>query len=448
MAISIRKESNPVKGNVDYTGRTNTSDNKIVYEYRTVRCGIPHPPIGMPVGSPLYTFVHNKPIKIPQPPPIEMPEANLERAISYGADASGCYWWRLGWPEYLLNIGNKAIVSSLSQMIFDINFYLRLKSVKIQRQATDAQTNFVKELAKLREQNGMSLVYEVDDIVFKDDIPDYNRCKEAFLEGNIADNIMELMNIVDEITVTCDFMKKYYQEKTGNKKVTIVPNYIPKFWADRFYDKKRLQENFDKNKKKPRILYAGSGTHVDILNKTGGKDDFQHILSSIIKARKDFQFVFKGCFPIQVKPFIDSGEMEYVKWSPLQELPQGIMDLNCQAVFAPLADNTYNKSKSEIKLLESGALGIPGAFQDICTYSNATTKFQTGDELIDQLKNITKNKSDYMKHSDLARKYVETMWLEDHISEAQATYFTKFGSPERNKMSPNLIKLNPDQKSS
>ena len=52
----------------------------------------------------------------------------------------------------------------------------------------------------------------------------------------------------------------------------------------------------------------------------------------------------------------------------------------------------------------------------------------------------------YMEYSDKSRKFVEGLWLEDHINEYEAIYFTGFGSKERNEMAPRLIELNPDQK--
>jgi hypothetical protein len=428
--------------------RDNNKDfqNKIVYEYFSVKTGLPSAPACMPLGFPVYSYVGAKPIKVPEPPPIEMPEANLPRALNYYADYGGCGYWRMIWPEFLINSYNKGIVSGMTQMILDIRFYGTIKAIRMQRQATDSQVAFVKALKNNKNQSDYRLIYEIDDIALRDDIPDYNRCKEAFTDEKILKNIMEVMGTVDEITVTCQYMKDYYMDKTGNKNITVVPNYPPKFWIDRFYNKERIEKNYDKNKNRPRILYAGSGTHIDILNKTGGKDDFHHVIQSIIKARKKFKFVFKGCYPIALKPFIDSGEIEYVQWSPLMDLGQGLLDTNCNAVYAPLVDNIFNRSKSNIKILESGALGLPGAFQDMCTYEEADFKFKTGDELIDQLSNITKDFDSYMKYSEKSRKFVESMWLEDHINEFQAIYFTSYGSKERNKMAPRLIELNPEQK--
>jgi hypothetical protein len=421
------------------------TNNSIVYKIVPTSTGIPHSPVGLPIGSPVYSYVNLQPISIPQAPAIEMPEASLPRAINYYADYGGCGFWRMIWPEFLLNGYQKACISGLTCMVLDPRFYRDIKAIRMQRQATPAQRDFIKELRKLSHDLKFRMIYEVDDIVFKDDIPDYNRCKEPFCDQAIMESIVDIMKTMDEITVTCNFMKEYYKDKIGTDRVTVIPNYAPKFWLDRFYDKNRIINNFEKNKKIPRILYAGSGTHIDVMNKTNGKDDFGHVLESIIKARKKFKFVFKGCYPIALKPFIDSGEMEYIEWSPLFNLPQGLLDSNCNAVYAPLVDNIFNKSKSNIKMIESGALGLPGAFQDLCTYEEADLKFKSGDDLINQLEYLTSDFDRYMNFSEKSRKYVEGMWLEDHIEEYEAIYFTEWGSKERKEKSPNLIKLNPEQ---
>jgi hypothetical protein len=421
------------------------TNNSIVYKTIPIHTGIPHSPVGLPIGSPVYSYVNLQPISIPQAPAIEMPEASLPRAINYYADYGGCGFWRMIWPEFLLNGYQKACISGLTCMVLDPRFYRDIKAIRMQRQATPPQRDFIKELRKLSSTLGFRLIYEVDDIVFKDDIPDYNRCKEPFCDQAITESIVDIMKTMDEITVTCNFMKEYYKDKIGTDRVTVIPNYAPKFWLDRFYDKDRIKNNFEKNKKRPRILYAGSGTHIDVMNKTNGKDDFGHVLESIIKARKKFKFVFKGCYPISLKPFIDSGEMEYIEWSPLFDLPQGLLDSNCNAVYAPLVDNIFNKSKSNIKMIESGALGLPGAFQDLCTYEEADLKFKSGDDLINQLEYLTSDFDRYMNFSEKSRKYVEGMWLEDHIEEYEAIYFTEWGSKERKEKSANIIKLNPEQ---
>ena len=420
--------------------------NSPVYQYNVVKQTIPGLKPGTPAGFPEQYYVGMNRVHSPGPPPIEMAEATVPRAINYYADQGGCGYWRMGWSEYLLNIKQKANIAGLTAMVLSENFYQNIKAVRLQRQATLHQKTFVTALKELSGKYKFKLLYEVDDIVFKDDIPDFNRCKDAFNNPEIARTILEIMNIVDEFTVTCQYMKDYYIEKTGQKRFNVLPNYAPKFWLDRFYNPKRLEQTFEKNKKRPRILYAGSGVHADVVNKTNQKDDFEHIVQQIIKARKDFKFVWKGCFPLTCKPFIDNGEMEFLPWSDLQGYPQGLYDADSSVTFASLQDNIFNRSKSNIKMIEAGALGMPGIFQDMCTYREADLKFKSGDDLIDQIKFVTKDIGKYMEYSAKGRAYAETMWLEDHLDEVMAIYFTEWGSKERNIMSPTLIKNNPEQR--
>jgi hypothetical protein len=420
-------------------------NDKLVFQYEALNTGIPNPPAGLPVGFPSYSHVSLKPIKFPAPPPIEMPEAKLPRAINYYADYGGCGFWRMIWPEFLLNSYQKMCISGLTSMVLDLRFYQHLKAIRMQRQATPIQKQFITELRKASSELKFKLLYEVDDIVFKDDIPDYNRCKDAFVNKDIVESILGIMAMVDEITVTCPYMKEYYQHKTGNKNITVIPNYPPKFWLDRFYDEKKIERLYEQYKRKPRILYSGSGTHIDVLNRTGLNDDFKHVTEAIIKARKKFKFVWKGCYPLALKPYIDNGEMEYIDWSPLPDYPRGLSETNCNVAFASLQDNVFNRSKSNIKMVEAGGIGLPGAYQDMCTYNEAEFKFKSGDDLIAQLEYITSDFDRYMDLSRKARKFTEGLWLEDHLDEYEALYNTDWGSKERKQMSPKLIKNNPDQ---
>lgn len=435
MALKIKQNSQP------------NIVSKPIYNYEPVQCGIPHLPHGM-YGNflPKTHYANPVPVKRQEADPLQMPEMSLPRALNYYADYGGCGFWRMVWPENVINGYQKGCISGLTCMVLDLRFYQNLKSIRLQRQATPTQKLFVEELSKNKTNLGYRLIYEIDDIVFRDDIPDYNKCKEAFASKEIEDNILKIMGEMDEISVTCQYMKDYYIEKTGKKQVTVIPNYPPKWWMGHFYNKKKIEEEFERNKNRPRILYAGSGTHVDVANRANMQDDFAHVVDEIIKARKKFKFVWKGTFPLAIKPFIDNGEMEYIGWSPLFNLPKDIYSIGCNATFASLQNNVFNKSKSNIKIVESGAFGLPGAFQDLCTYKDAELKFQSGADLINQLEYITSDVDRYMKLSENIHNFTDKLWLEDHIEEYEALYFTPWGSKERNLKSPGLISLNQDQK--
>ena len=395
--------------------------------------------IGLPIGLPGPIYGAMPVIAQKEPPPLEMPGQGLSRAINYYADYAGCGWWRMIAPEILMNINNKAVICGLTTMVLDPRFYNGIKAVRLQRQATPVQLQFLKFLKQGSAQHNFKIIYEIDDIIIKDDIPNYNRCKVAFESDEIMNSCIEMMQMSDEISVTCQYMKDYYINKTGNKNITVIPNYPAKMWMDGHYDPKKILKDYQQHKKKPRIAYIGSGTHIDVMNKTNQKDDFAHIVDDIISSRKDFQWVFVGAFPLACKPFIDRGEMEFVQWFPLLELWKAYTTTNINAVIAPLQNNVFNNAKSNIKYLEAATCGIPGVFQDMITYKNAPLRFSKGAELIDQIKTLTKDENTYMKFSNKAREYADTMWLDDHLDEFVELYYTRIGDKERT----HLLNLNP-----
>ncbi len=398
-------------------------------------------PAGMPLGMP-NAAVATQPIITQQKlPPPQMPGEGLKRAVNYYADYAGCGWWRMIQPETLLNMEQKAIINGLTTMVVDPRFYFGIEAVRLQRQATPVQLEFVKFLKAGSAEHGFKVIYEIDDIIFKDDIPDFNRCKTAFEDDSILASSIEMMRLCDEISVTCQFMKEYYIDKTGNKNITVLPNYPSRMWMDGHYDPVRLMENYTKYKNRPRVAYIGSGTHIDVGNRTNQKDDFEHIVQHIIKTRDIFKWVFVGCFPLPCKPFIDRGEMEFISWFPLKNLAKAYTSINCQAVYAPLQDCSFNRAKSNIKYLESACCGIPGVFQNMITYKDAPLRFGTGAEFIDQIKALLKDEQTYEKYSIAARAYADTMWLDDHLDEFAELYFTRIGTPNRKA----LLRLNPDQ---
>ena len=164
---------------------------------------------------------------------------------------------------------------------------------------------------------------------------------------------------MDEVTVTCDYFKDLMIEKSGNKNVTVVPNYLMKWWFDRYYNLGDLIKKYEKNKKKPVIAIFASGTHVDVANRTNHQDDFAPTVKHIIKTRNMFEWHFYGSYPFAVREYVQSGQMKFVPWVDLPKFPEAMANSGAQLTFASLQDNNFNRCKSNIKLIEAGALGIP-----------------------------------------------------------------------------------------
>lgn len=370
-------------------------------------------------------------------PSVVPDNSKTKRYINYLAGRDGCGLYRRGFISNHIEMNGLGDVANLTKMIFEESFYNDIKCISLQRQASVHQKNFISFLKSIQPKYGFKLIYEIDDVVFREEIPDYNSSKDGFDNNEVRQNCVDMIRMVDEVTVTCDYMKQLYIEKTGQQKVTVVPNFMPYWWIGHQYNYNKIVANHEKHKSKPRIVYAGSGAHFDVKNKTGGLDDFTHVIKFIIDNRHKYQFVFIGACPPPLVPYVQSKEIELHRWQTLMEYPTFLSDIRAQLFIAPLLDIPFNRSKSDIKFIEAAQLGIPCLCQDMVTYSTAPDflKFKTGDELkdkVDQLLNW-KNRSKYYQIIPELRKIGETRFMErpENFNCFIEAFDTPFGSPQR-----------------
>ena len=370
--------------------------------------------VSSPFASPFPSspFVGTLPFKATQ----AEPEPQDKRYINFLAGRDGCAQYRRAFVSNHITMTGYGDVVDLTKMVTEKGFYANVKCISLQRQAAPHQKQFMEYLKSIQPEFGFKLIYEVDDVVFREEIPDHNASKHGFDSDDIRQNCVDMINMVDEVTVTCQYMKDLYIEKTGQEKVTVVPNFMPHWWIGHQYDYRRICDSFEKNKKKPRVVYAGSGAHFDVKGNSGGQDDFTHVLKFIIDNRHKYQFVFIGAYPPPLDHYVKSKEIEFHPWKNLLEYPNFLASLNAQVFIAPLMDIPFNRSKSDIKFMEAAQLGIPCICQDMVTYSSAPShlRFKTVEELAEKIEMLTnwKNRSKYYKLVPELRKLGETRFLE------------------------------------
>ena len=338
-------------------------------------------------------------------------EQDLPRMVQYPADAGGCSLYRMAGPAHLLNFHLKAMVQESTVMVTDPRWYTNTKVVRVQRQATQYQLQFMEFLKEVQKEHKFRIVYEIDDVVFREDIPDYNKFKFAFEPDEIRNSSQKIMQLADEVTVTNTFMQEYYQKKLNKKEVTVIPNYLPRWWIGNYFNEAKINRDFDNNKKKPRVLYAGAGAHFDVDNKCG-YDDFSHVIKQVIDTRHKYQWVFIGAFPLALRKYIENHESEFHGWQRIYEYPKKIYDLNIQMMVAPLFDNNFNRAKSDLKYIESCAYGLPIAVQDICTYPEGDIRFKTGDQMINCIEETLGRVGRYKNQSKARYEIAEDRFLE------------------------------------
>jgi glycosyltransferase involved in cell wall biosynthesis len=338
--------------------------------------------------------------------------------IIKGAGSGACI------GQSIINGQQLGIVNNFNYMILQENFYQNIKSIRIQRQVTPTQLQFVRWLREVSNKtNKFKIYYDIDDVIFPEDIPAYNKARDAFVDPTICNNAIEIMRLCDGITSPTEYMAKYYQEKSGVQGI-VLPNYMPKFWIDRYYNKQKLIENFEEHKRRPRVGYIGSPTHFNIGNIPGIRDDFGDICEVIRKTHKYFKWVIMGGLPNELLDLVRAGQIEYTPWAKIWDYPSVCASLNLNVAIAPLQNNKFNLAKAPIKYLEAGAFGVSCVCQDMEPYKIAPLKFKTADEMIEKIKKLLSDRRIYLNESDSARKVACKYWLEDHIEEYTKIYFS------------------------
>lgn len=220
------------------------------------------------------------------------------------------------------------------------------------------------------------IIYEIDDYLL--DIPDWNFTKSFFKEHR--DSFEKIMRKVDMVTVSTEYLKNKYLHL--NPKINVIPNRLSKFlWGEPKFT--------FKNHNKLKIVYPCSQAHfyTPTENKAGG-DIGNVLLKYVISTRNRFEWIFMGGAPRELYPFIISNEIKLLPWTSYLQYPLKLKELNADIGIAPLAINEFNKSKSNIKMLDFVGAGIPAVYTDIECYTQARLKSKTEDQFIENIEKL------------------------------------------------------------
>lgn len=127
-----------------------------------------------------------------------------------------------------------------------------------------------------------------------------------------------------------------------------------------------------------KIGYMGTRTHAsDLMMILEPLRDFLHknkgnVVLELVGIYADSRF--EKCFTGYPVRFIDVGHaVDYIKF-----IPWAAKNLRWDYAIAPLEDNLFNSSKSDIKFLDYAMLGIPGIFSAVSSYRDTVSHKETG----------------------------------------------------------------------
>lgn len=337
----------------------------------------------------------------------------------FPSDKNGCGFYRTFIPFNYLMGHYEFDTPSLFSFMFDLNFIVKSDWLRFQRQVTHAQKMVIKEYKKVIAQtrSGTKIAYDLDDLVHG--IEPSNVVAWQFYTPTRKKNLIDIFKMVDTVTFSTQYLKDYYEEEHGIINSTVVPNYLPKFlWGS---CGKRNKKHAGK---KPRILWAGSSSHV---NKGG---DMEFLVPLIRKTKKEFQWVFVGCYPPELE-----GEIEFHPWSGFWEYPAAIDTIDADMAICPIKDVQFNYAKSDLKLLEYSALGIPAIYSSIGNgigpydlVDGTVTVENKVDDWYNAIKKMAYDEDVQEESLKNGRIELEKRWLENNVQTYLDVYKRKDGS--------------------
>jgi hypothetical protein len=124
-----------------------------------------------------------------------------------------------------------------------------------------------------------------------------------------------------------------------------------------------------------------------------------------------------------------------------------LQNLKGNIMIAPLADNTFNRAKANIKLTEGGTVGMPVVAQNLDCYNGSENHpflFNTSAEMFKHIDALMSNRDFYEKAVKDGRELSEKYHLNKHLDEWLLMFTSEYGSDERKK-NEWFVKNNPDQ---
>lgn len=316
--------------------------------------------------------------------------------LLYCSDRTGTGVWRLLMPHLALSYDREIDTTVISnRIILDQNYYQHMNMIMFQRVVSDqSKAIFQQVLIPAAQRFGIWLIANIDDCLHPDEIPTYNMGRKAYLNPTAVSNIKFSLDNAGMIIVTTDHLKEYYCKKflQDPDKIIKIPNYLPEFWFANKYNEQKVWDNWNENKKRPRIGVISSTSHYNLDPNNPEKDDLDLILDLVKSTLHDFQWVFLGHLHHKIKLYVDKGLIEHHHGVDIYNYPNKLYNLNLNCIVAPLLKNTFNLCKSNIKILEASALGIPFFVQDIDNYSKYTHHtFSDQNDLANKLFELSKS---------------------------------------------------------
>lgn len=267
----------------------------------------------------------------------------LPQLLLNHSDTAGCGHYRMIQPlNAMQQEGLAQGKASLSLLNLSEVAQYQPDSLIIQRRYAPAFQHWIERVGQLP---GVFKVFELDDYILNLPMKHYNR---ANFRQEVSGHLRKSLSYFDRFVVSTPSLA----EALGafHPDIQVVLNRLPVNWWGNLHSLRNQG-------RKPRVGWAGGSSHQGDLE----------MIADVVKAlANEVEWVFMGMCPEKLRPYVH----EQHSGVDISLYPAALAALNLDLAIAPVEDNIFNHCKSNLRLMEYGACGVPVVCSDVECYRN------------------------------------------------------------------------------
>jgi glycosyltransferase involved in cell wall biosynthesis len=238
---------------------------------------------------------------------------------------------------------------------------------------------------------GIEIIQMVDDLLGDVPIKHPNRDFQT-REGH--QRMSQALKQSDILVVTTEPLRTNYQRYV--KDVRLVPNALGKQWMG--------LRKVPQAREKLRVGWVGAAQH---------KGDLDLVSEVVGQLASEVDWVFMGMCTDEIKPHLK----EFHGFVSISDYPQKVSELDLDIAIAPLEANIFNECKSNLRLLEYGAMGWPVVCSDVYPYRSDDPPVircsDDVDEWVHALRRLIADKELRLRMGSQLHEWVSTKYVLD-----------------------------------
>lgn len=325
----------------------------------------------------------------------------VPRVIALAADQEGCGHYRIISPMRNLVRAN-LVEGGYSQRLMTLGELVSMApdSLILQRQLENHQIERIRRINACFPH--VFKVFEIDDLINELSIHNAHR---KHIHDDVLKRMRKAISLCDRLVVTTDYLAERY-ERFANE-VVIAPNCLDTQRWSGLANTPRLSSD------RPRVGWAGGVSHTA---------DLMEMRTVIQKTSDYIDWVFLGMCPDELMPYV-----EYHEPAPTPHYPAKLASLELDLAIAPVADNAFNRAKSNLKVLEYGMLGIPVVASDRRPYNVDNFPIElargTSAQWIEAITEAVKDRQALIEKGQALREHILAHWtMETRLEQWQRAW--------------------------